>query len=136
MNWFISLEQFDKLLTARPEPPYILWLAGLLSLIACTLPFVILVRHRMEYWAKNFSAHALPPQGKVQLVVPFSGMMGGLYVLTASSLEVLGIPILPSLFFSLLVIPLASYLTWRQLGRMLSRQALRYHLDEHYTPQL
>jgi hypothetical protein len=136
MNWFISLEQFDELLSARPEPPYVLWLVGLLSLLACMLPFVMLVKSRMEYWAKNSSGHALPRQGKIQLVLPFSGMMGGLYILIASSLEILGLPILPSLFFSLLVILLTSYLTWQQLGRMLSRQALRYHLDEHYTPQL
>lgn len=131
MNWFISLEQLEKLATARPESPYFLLFAGLLIILACAIPLTILVRQRIEYWSKNFSADALPARGGIQIILPISGLMGGLYIFTASGLEVLGIPILPSLFFSLLFILLISYLAWLQLGRILSQRAIRHYLSEN-----
>jgi hypothetical protein len=133
MDWFISLEQFEALMTARPDPPYVLVLVGLLSAIACAIPFTILVRQRIEYWAKNNSANALPVHGGIQIILPFSGMMGGLYIFTAAGLEVFGVPVLPALLLSLLLIVLTSYLAWLQLGRVLSKQALRHYLSENAT---
>jgi hypothetical protein len=131
MNWLISLEQFEELATARPEPPYVLLLVGFLIALLCAIPFVILVRQRIEYWSKNFSANALPAGGGMHIILPFSGMMAGVYIFIASGLEVLGLPVLPSLFFPLLVILPISYLAWLQLGRVLSQQALRHYLSEN-----
>jgi hypothetical protein len=131
MNWFISLEQFEALATARPEPPYVLLIAGLIIVITCAIPFFILVRQRLEYWSKNDSASALPVRGSIQIILPFSGMMGGLCIFIAAALEVLGVPILPALLLSLLLILLTSYVSWVLLGRILSRQALRHYLDEN-----
>ncbi|MGG6269505.1 hypothetical protein ACQ4M3_36720 [Leptolyngbya sp. AN03gr2] len=133
MSWFISLEQFEAFATARPEPPYFLWIVGLLITIVCALPFFILVRQRLEYWSKNDSVSALPVRGSIQIILPFFGMMSGVYIFIAAGLEVLGVPILPALLLSFLLILLISYLSWLLLGRVLSQQALRRYLRENAT---
>ncbi|MBD1824802.1 hypothetical protein H6F51_20240 [Cyanobacteria bacterium FACHB-DQ100] len=131
MNWFISFEQLGDLAMARPDPPYFLLFVGFFIAVTSAIPFVALVRERIDYWSKHFSASDLPFRGAVQIILPLTGMMSGIYILTASGLEVLGVPVLPALFFSLLFILLLSYLTWLQLGRLLSQRAVSHYLHEN-----
>ncbi|GAP93763.1 hypothetical protein [Leptolyngbya sp. NIES-2104] len=130
MNWFISVKQFEDLATARPDPPYVLLFVGLFITLTCAIPFVVLIRQRIDYWAKNLSASSLPVRGAVQVILPFSGMMGGICIFIASALEVFGVPVLPAFFVAVLLVLLSSYLAWWQLGRVLSQKAVRRHLDE------
>jgi len=99
------LEQFEALLTARPDPPYVLVIIGLLIAIACAIPLIVLVRQRIKYWAKNNSANALPVRGSIQILLPFSGTMTGMYIFTAAGLEVFGVPVLliKMIYFSMFV---------------------------------
>ena len=131
MNWFISFEQFGDLATARPDPPYFLLFIGLFIGLTSAVPFVALVRQRIDYWSSHFSANDLPLRGAVQIILPLVGMMSGIYIFAASGLQVLGVPVLPALFVSLLLILLLSYVTWLQLGRMLSRRAVDHYLHEN-----
>ncbi|MBD2464165.1 hypothetical protein H6G89_24490 [Oscillatoria sp. FACHB-1407] len=130
MDWLISLDDFNNLATARPEPPYFLLVAGLLIVLACALPLAIVVRQRMDYWAKNFSPNSLPKGGRLQVILPFSGVMGGICIAAASGLEILGVPVLPSLVFAAILTFLISYLAWSGLGRALSRRVLRSYFDQ------
>ncbi|MBD0390480.1 MAG: hypothetical protein ICV54_29280 [Nostoc sp. C3-bin3] len=133
MDSLTLLEQFEELATARPEPPYVLLIAGLLIAIVCTFPFVIAVRDRVEYWSKNLSPGALPAGGRLQIILPFSGISGGLCIFLASTLEVFGLPVIPSLFFSLLFTVLAGILAWFQLGNVLSRRVVRAYLEQFFA---
>ncbi|MBW4442647.1 MAG: hypothetical protein KME10_15710 [Plectolyngbya sp. WJT66-NPBG17] len=132
MDWFISLNQFEELVTARPSPPYVLLLSGLFITLACAIPFAIAVRQRIKYWSKYLSPDTLPTEAKLQIIVPFSGMVGGFYIALAAELEVLGLPVLPSLILALIVTFLAGYLAWFLLGRALSRRAVRSYLEQSF----
>jgi hypothetical protein len=129
MDWLISLEQFEWLALSRPSPPYFMLVAGLLISITCIIPLAIGVRQWLTYWLQNSSTNSLPAGGRLQVVVPFSGTLGGFYIFFASGLEVFGLPVLPSLFLSLLATALLGYLAWLQLGRMLSRRAVRSYIN-------
>lgn len=129
MDWLISLEQFEGLALSRPSPPYFLLVAGLLISIVCIIPLTIGIRQWLTYWSQNSSPSTLPAGGRLQVVVPFSGTMGGFCIFFASGLEVLGLPVLPSLFLALLGTGLLSYGVWLQLGRMLSQRAVRSYIN-------
>ena len=130
MDWVILLKQFEDLLASRPEPPYILLVVGWLIVLACMLPLTMMLRQRLQYWSENLSSDTLPSKGRLQLILPFSGTIGGVYLLLLAALEVLGLPVLPALFLSLLFTLLSSYFAWLQLGKMLSRRALRSYMEQ------
>jgi hypothetical protein len=130
MDWVILLKQFEDLLASRPEPPYILLVVGWLIVLACMLPLTMMLRQRLQYWSENLSSDTLPSEGRLQLILPFSGTIGGVYLLLLAALEVLGLPVLPALFLSLLFTLLSGYFAWLQLGKMLSRRALRSYMEQ------
>jgi len=130
MDWVILLKQFEDLLASRPEPPYILSVVGLLIVLACMLPLTMMLRQRLQYWSENLSADTLSSEGRLQLILPFSGTIGGVYLFLLSALEVLGLPVLPALFLSLLFTLLSGYFAWLQLGKRLSRRALRSYMEQ------
>jgi hypothetical protein len=130
MDWVILLKQFEDLLASRPEPPYILLVVGWLIVLACMLPLTMMLRQRLQYWSENLSSDTLPSKGRLQLILPFSGTVGGVYLILLAALEVLGLPVLPALFLSLLFTLLSGYFAWLQLGKMLSRRALRSYMEQ------
>lgn len=130
MNWLISLEQFEELATSRPSPPYFLLLAGLLIILACAIPLTIAIRQRIEYWSKRISPNAFPAEARLQTILPFSGTVSGFCIFLTAGLEVLGLPVLPSLVVALLVSGSVAYLAWFMLGRMFNRRALRSYLEQ------
>ncbi|HEY9654815.1 MAG TPA: hypothetical protein V6C50_04930 [Crinalium sp.] len=130
MDWVILLKQFEDLLASRPEPPYILLIAGLLITLTCVLPLTAVLRQRMKYWSENLSPDTLPGQGGLQLILPFLGAVGGVFIVLISALEVLGLPVLPAIFLSLTFTLLGGYFAWSQLGKMLSRRALRSYMEQ------
>jgi threonine/homoserine/homoserine lactone efflux protein len=133
MNSLTFLEQFEELATAKPEPPYVLLIAGFLIITICISPLVIAIKQRVTYWSKNLSPGDLPTGGRIQIILPFSGVAGGLCIFLAAALEVLGLPVIPALFFSLLFTVLAGYLTWFQLGKLLSRRVVRSYLEQFFA---
>ncbi|MBD1909349.1 MULTISPECIES: hypothetical protein [unclassified Leptolyngbya] len=130
MNSLISFEQFSDWAAARPEPPYFLLFASMLIILTCSLPLIVAVRHRVNYWSKNFSPDTLPRGGGVQVLLPFLGTSAGLCILLASTMEVFGLAILPSLIFALVLTVVISQLAWSQLGKLLSRRLVRSYLDQ------
>lgn len=130
MDWVILLKQFENSLASRPEPPYILLVAGLLIILTCMLPLTVMIRQRMKYWSENLSPDTLSSEGKLQLILPFLGTVAGVCLVLIAALEVLGLPVLPALFLSLLFTLLSGYFAWLQLGKMLSRRALRSYMEQ------
>lgn len=130
MDWFISLEKFEDLAVSRPDPPYILLLAGLLITLACALPLTIIIRQRIKYWSKNLSPDTLPSGGRLQVILPFSGTISGVCIFLTAALEALGSPVIPAIFFSLIFTLLIGYFAWLQLGKMLSRRAIRSYIEQ------
>jgi hypothetical protein len=130
MDWVILLKQFEDLLASRPEPPYILLVAGLLITLTCMLPLTIMIRERMHYWSENLSPDTLSSEGRLQLIFPFLGTVGGVCLVLIAVLEVLGLPVLPAILLSLLSMLLSGYFAWLQLGTMLSRRALRSYMEQ------
>lgn len=130
MHWFISLEQFEELATSRPTPPYFLLLAGLLIILSCLIPLTIGVRQSMKYWSTTPSPDGLTGGGRLQVILPFLGTVGGVCILLAAALEVLGSPVIPAIFFSLLFTIVIGYFTWLQLGKVLSRRIVRSYIKQ------
>ena len=130
MDWVILLKQFEDLLASRPEPPYILLIAGLLITLTCVLPLTAVLRQRMKYWSENLSPDTLPGQGGLQLILPFLGAVSGVCLVLIFALEALGLPVLIAIFLSLLFTLLGGYFAWLQLGKTLSRRAIRSYMEQ------
>ncbi|MBD2033576.1 hypothetical protein H6F76_00660 [Leptolyngbya sp. FACHB-321] len=84
----------------------------------------------MQYWYENLSPDTLSSEGRLQLILPFLGTVGGVFLVLLAALEVLGLPILPAILLSLLSTLLSGYFAWLQLGKMLSRRALRSYMEQ------
>lgn len=130
MDWTTSLEHLKDGALAKPSPPYVLLVAGLLILLACAFPLIMILLERLAYWSSHLSADELPSGGRLQVIVPFLGTSVGAGIFLAAGFEVLGMPVLPSLFLAFTVTIVGSYAAWLQLGRLFGNRALRSYLKQ------
>lgn len=126
-----GLHNFQELLLSTPSaPPYFLLLVGLFTLLTCGFTFATILRQQVQNWSKNISPEKLPKRGRLQLLLPFWGIAGGILIVLACCLNIVGIPTLFAFTISLLVTVLVSYFAWSQLGKSLGRQIVRSYVAQ------
>lgn len=102
-----------------PDPPYFLFIAGMLGALACGVAFQATLKQKVNEWSKNRSTRTLAEMQGAQLLLPFLGISGGICVFLAAGLEVFGFPAWLSYTISLLLTVATSFLVWSQLRRVL-----------------
>ena len=101
------------------EPPYFLMSAGLLAGMASGVAFEATLKQSVQLWSKNRSTRTLANLPRLQLVIPFLGMAGGICVFLASGMEIFGFPKLLCYALALPLTVLTAWLVWTQLGKLL-----------------
>lgn len=98
------------------EPPYLLFVAGLVAGIACGKAFEVSLRERVGAWSAGKTILQI---NGASIQVPYLGMAISIGVFLAAGLEIFGFP--PSLAY-----PVAVFLTigsaifvWQQLTKMM-----------------
>ncbi|PLS68640.1 MAG: hypothetical protein CV045_06815 [Cyanobacteria bacterium M5B4] len=98
------------------EPPYLLFIAGLLAGIACGRAFEVSLRDRVNAWS---SGKTILQINGAPIQVPYLGMAISIGVFLAAGLEIFGFP--PNLAYPIaivLTIGSAAFI-WRQLNKMM-----------------
>lgn len=103
------------------DPPYFLFIAGLLAGMTSGLAFEATLKQSVNQWAKNRSTRILATMRGPQLLIPFLGIMGGITVFLSSGLEIFGFPTKLAYSVALPLALLTGVLVWTQLGRILTQ---------------
>jgi hypothetical protein len=102
-----------------PEPPIVLLIAGLLASLAAGKAFEVTLKQRLAEWSRTRSTRIISNLQGPQLLVPFLGIAGGVWIFLASGLSIFGLPDQFSYPVSGALTIATAGLVWSQLGKLL-----------------
>ncbi|HEY9845646.1 MAG TPA: hypothetical protein V6D03_05555 [Candidatus Caenarcaniphilales bacterium] len=102
-----------------PEPPYFLLVAGVVAALASGIAFQVTLKQLVEEWSRTRSTRTLSNLRGTQLLVPFLGISGGIWIFLASGLAIFGFANWLGYAVSLVLTLFTSVLVWTQLGKLL-----------------
>jgi hypothetical protein len=103
-----------------PEPPYVLFIIGLLIGITSGAAFEATLKQKVKQWSDRSRDTKLDKiQGTLELRFSYFGICLGICIFLASALEIFSVDRTFSYGFSLLTTLLICGLIWSQLGKVL-----------------
>lgn len=102
-----------------PDPPYFLFIAGLLISLTSGAAFEAVLKQSVQSWSKSRSTRSLATLQGIQLFLPFLGIAGGMCVFLSSGMAIFGFPSQLAYAISIPLTAFIGFLIWSQLGKIL-----------------
>lgn len=102
-----------------PQPPYVLFIAGLLAAISSGFAFSNTLQQSVKSWNENRSSRIIASLRGPQLQLPFFGICAGICVFLASGIQIFGFSGKVAYAMGVPLTVLIAVLIWTQLGRIL-----------------
>ncbi len=103
------------------DPPYFLFLAGLLAGLASGKAFEATLKQGVQEWSRSKSSRSLANLRGLGLVLPYLGMVSGVLVFLACGLEIFGFTTTLAYAVATPLTALISLLVWYQLSVLLKQ---------------
>jgi hypothetical protein len=104
-----------------PQPPYFLFIVGLLFGVTCGLAFEATLKQKAKEWLSKRSTAKLDELQDFELRFSFLGICAGICIFLASGLEIFSFDRWLAYGFSLFMTIFIGGLVWSQLGKVLKQ---------------
>lgn len=102
-----------------PQPPYVLFIAGLLAAIASGAAFNTTLQQSVKAWNADRTSSILPWVLGPQLKLPYLGICAGICVFLASGIQLFGFSSKVAYAMGIPLTALSALLVWYQLNKIL-----------------
>lgn len=103
------------------QPPYFLFVAGLLASLASGIAFNAVLQESTRDWNQHRSSRYLAHLRGPQLLIPFAGIAFGSCLFLASGMQIFGFPARFAYAVALPLTIFTGWLVWYQLGKILNQ---------------